>query len=285
MAIQYVDITTLTEYTGDDLSGNEPIQVSASAFTTIGGIIDFGETKYGGRPKMLEMPNSFIQLSKSSSSASISNVIMSVSTGWNDFVSKVSSANLVYTRSGLAALNQYRIFVNTTTSNLTNTVSFFDVSNNQITTRSITYKSSDGTYSFKINVIDINAIAEDIKEIPSGSFKYQNTNIFDYPKPGDYILGVSNAGTSVINLRASDFLVANNHTCKIALNGATTKVQIVTDNGIPPLVTDLAWEPSDFGGGSQDRIVYTITAFASHNNPQASQVWFFIDAELYRLRS
>ena len=65
----------------------------------------------------------------------------------------------------------------------------------------------------------------------------------------------------------------------------TVKVQIVTDNGIPPLVTDAAWEPSDFGGGTEDRIVYTITAFASSNNPSASQIWFFIDAELYRSRT
>lgn len=73
--------------------------------------------------------------------------------------------------------------------------------------------------------------------------------------------------------------------CKIAVPAVTTKVQIVTDNGIPPLVTDAAWEPSDFGGGTQDKIVYTITAFASSNNPKARQVWFFIDAELYRLRA
>ena len=73
--------------------------------------------------------------------------------------------------------------------------------------------------------------------------------------------------------------------CKIVVPGATAKIKIVTDNGIPPLVTDAAWEPSDFGGGTQDRIVYTITAFASNNNPAASQIWFFIDAELYRLRT
>lgn len=282
MAVQYVDITTLTEYTGDDLSGNEPIQVSASAFTTIGGIADFGEKKFGDRPTILEIPNSLFALSGSSSSAAISNVINSVASGWNDFMSKVSSANLVYSRTGLAALNQYRIFASTVTSNLTNSVSFYDVANNQLSSRVITYNSSSDTYSIKITNYDLNSIVDDI---PSGAFKYQTFNVFDYPKPGDYILGIYSQGTSVINLKASDFLVANNHVCKIVVPAVTTKVQIVTDNGIPPLVTDAAWEPSDFGGGTQDRIVYTITAFASNNNPSASQIWFFIDAELYRLRT
>lgn len=282
MAVQYVDITTLTEYTGDDLSGNEPIQVSASAFTTIGGIADFGEKKFGDRPTILVIPNSLLALSESSSSAAISNVINSVASGWNDFMSKVSSANLVYTRTGLAALNQYRIFASTVTSNLTNSVSFYDVANNQLTSRVITYNSSADTYSIKITNYDLNSIVGDI---PSGAFKYQTSNVFDYPKPGDYILGIYSQGKSVINLKASDFLVDNNHVCKIVVPGVTTKVQIVTDNGIPPLVTDAAWEPSDFGGGTQDRIVYTITAFASNNNPSASQIWFFIDAELYRLRT
>ena len=259
MAVQYVDITTLTEYTGDDLSGNEPIQVSASAFTTIGGIADFGEKKFGDRPTILEIPNSLFALSESSSSAAISNVINSVASGWNDFMSKVSSANLVYSRTGLAALNQYRIFASTVTSNLTNSVSFYDVANNQLSSRVITYNSSSDTYSIKITNYDLNLIVDDI---PSGAFKYQTSNVFDYPKPGDYILGIYSQGTSVINLKASDFLVANNHVCKIVVPAVTTKVQIVTDNGIPPLVTDAAWEPSDFGGGTQDRIVYTITAFA-----------------------
>lgn len=282
MAVQYVDITTLTEYTGDDLSGNEPIQVSASAFTTIGGIADFGEKKFGDRPTILEIPNSLFALSESSSSAAISNVINSVASGWNDFMSKVSSANLVYSRTGLAALNQYRIFTSTVTSNLTNSVSFYDVTNDQLSLRVITYNSSSDTYSIKITNYDLYSIVDDI---PSGAFKYQTSNVFDYPKPGDYILGIYSQGTSVINLKASDFLVANNHVCKIVVPAVTTKVRIVTDNGIPPLVTDAAWEPSDFGGGTQDRIVYTITAFASNNNPSASQIWFFIDAELYRLRT
>lgn len=282
MAVQYVDITTLTEYTESDLNGNEPIQVSASAFTTVNAINEFGEAKFGGRPTMLEMPNSLIRLNNGSSSAAISNVINSVASGWNDFMSKVSSANLVYSRTGLAAFNQYRIFASTVTSNLTNSVSFYDVANNQLSSRVITYNSSSDTYSIKITNYDLNSIVDDI---PSGAFKYQTSNVFDYPKPGDYILGIYSQGKSVINLKASDFLVANNHVCKIVVPAVTTKVQIVTDNGIPPLVTDAAWEPSDFGGGTQDRIVYTITAFASSNNPSASQVWFFIDAELYRLRA
>lgn len=282
MAVQYVDITSLSEYTKSDLNGNEPIQVSASAFTTVNAINEFGETKFGGRPTMLKMPNSFINLNNGSSSAAISNVINSVSSGWTDFVSKVSSANIVYSRTNLAALNNYRIFVATITSNLTNTVSFVDVSNNTITLRVITYNSSSNTYTFKLTSYNVDTIKN---SIPTGSFKYQTSNVFDYPKPGDYILGIYSQGTSVINLKASDFLVDNNHVCKIAVPAVTTKVQIVTDNGIPPLVTDAAWEPSDFGGGTQDKIVYTITAFASNNNPMASQVWFFIDAELYRLRA
>lgn len=282
MAVQYVDITSLSEYTESDLNGNEPIQVSASAFTTVNAINEFGEAKFGGRPTMLELPNSFINLNNGSSSAAISNVINSVSSGWTDFVSKVSSANIVYSRSGVAALNSYRIFVATITSNLTNTVSFVDVSNNTITLRVITYNSSSNTYTFKLTSYNVYTIKN---SIPTGSFKYQTYNVFDYPKPGDYILGIYSQGTSVINLKASDFLVANNHACKIVVPAVTTKVQIVTDNGIPPLVTDAAWEPSDFGGGTQDRIVYTITAFASSNNPSASQIWFFIDAELYRLRT
>lgn len=282
MAVQYVDITSLSEYTESDLNGNEPIQVSASAFTTVNAINEFGEAKFGGRPTMLELPNSFINLNDGSSSAAISNVINSVSSGWTDFVSKVSSANIVYSRSGVAALNNYRIFVATITSNLTNTVSFVDVSNNTITLRVITYNSSSSTYIFKLTRYNVDTIKN---SIPTGSFKYQTSNVFNYPKPGDYILGIYSQGTSVINLKASNFLVDNNHVCKIVVPAATTKVQIVTDNGIPPLVTDAAWEPSDFGGGTQDRIVYTITAFASNNNPSASQIWFFIDAELYRLRT
>lgn len=282
MAVRYVDITSLSEYTESDLNGNEPIQVSASAFTTVNAINEFGEAKFGGRPTMLELPNSFINLNNGSSSAAISNVINSVSSGWTDFVSKVSSANIVYSRSGVAALNDYRIFVSIITSNLTNAASFVDVSNNTITLRVITYNSSSNTYTFKLTSYNVDTIK---KSIPTGSFKYQTYNVFDYPKPGDYILGIYSQGKSVINLKASDFLVANNHACKIVVPAVTTKVQIVTDNGIPPLVTDAAWEPSDFGGGTEDRIVYTITAFASSNNPSASQIWFFIDAELYRLRT
>lgn len=282
MAVQYVDITSLTEYTESDLNGGEPIQVSASAFTTVNAINEWGETKFGGRPTMLEMPNSFISLNNGSSSASISNVINSVSSGWTDFVSKVNSANIVYSRSGLAALNNFRIFTTTTTSNLTNSVSFVDVSSNTITLRLITYRSSSSSYTFKLTSYNIDTIS---KSIPTGSFKYQTVNVFDYPKPGDYILGVYSASKSVINLKASDFLIANNHTCKIAVPYNTTKVQVVTDNGIPPLMTDLAFKPSDFGASQNDRIVYTVTAFASSNNPSSSQIWFFIDAELYRLRT
>lgn len=282
MAVQYVDITSLSEYTESDLNGNEPIQVSASAFTTVNAINEFGETKFGGRPTMLEMPNSFINLTNGSSSAAISNVINSVSSGWTDFVSKVSSANIVYSRTNLAALNNYRIFVATITSNLTNTVSFVDVSSNTITLRIITYNSSNSTYTFKLTNYNVDTIKN---SIPTGSFKYQTANVFDYPKPGDYILGVYSAATSVINLKASDFLIDNNHTCKVVVPYNTTKVQVVTDNGIPPLMTDLAFEPSDFGANTNDRIVYTITAFASNNNPSASRIWFFIDAELYRLRT
>lgn len=282
MAVQYVDITSLSEYTESDLNGNEPIQVSASAFTTINAINEWGETKFGGRPTMLEMPDSFIKLNNGSSSAAISNVINSVSSGWTDFVSKVSSANIVYSRSNLAALNYYRIFVATITSNLTNTVSFVDVSSNVITLRVITYNSSNSTYTFKLTSYNVDTIKN---SIPTGSFKYQTSNVFDNPKPGDYILGVYSAPKAVINLRASDFLIDNNHICKVAVPYNTTNVQVVTDNGIPPLITDLAFYPSDFDANIDDRIVYTITAFASNNNPSASQVWFFIDAELYRLRT
>lgn len=282
MAVQYVDITSLSEYTESDLNGNEPIQVSASAFTTVNAINEWGETKFGSRPTMLKMPNSFINLNDGSSSAAISNVINSVSSGWTDFVSKVSSANIVYSRTNLAALNYYRIFVATITSNLTNTVSFVDVSNNIITLRAIIYNSSNSTYTFKLTSYNVDTI---FNSIPTGSFKYQTGNVFNYPKPGDYILGVYSAPTSVINLRASDFLIDNNHTCKIAVPYNTTKVQVVTDNGIPPLMTDLAFKPTDFDANPNDRIVYTITAFASNNNPSARQVWFFIDAELYRLRT
>lgn len=281
MAVQYVDITSLSEYTESDLNGNEPIQVSASAFTTVNAINEFGETKFGGRPTMLKMPNSFINLNDGSSSAAISSVINSVSSGWTDFVSKVSSANIVYSRSGVAALNNYRIFVATITSNLTNVVSFVDVSNNTITLRAIRYNSSSDTYNFKLTSYNVDTIKN---SIPTGSFKYQTSNVFNYPKPGDYILGVYSSVTSVINLKASDFLIDNNHTCKVVVPNST-KVQVVTDNGIPPLMTDLAFKPSDFGANPDDRIVYTITAFASNNNPSASQIWFFIDAELYRLRT
>lgn len=282
MAVQYVDITSLSEYTESDLNGNEPIQVSASAFTTVNAINEWGETKFGGRPTMLGMPNSFLRLDNNSSSAAISNVINFVSSGWTDFVSKVNSANIVYCRSNLTALNSYKIFVATTTSNLTNTASFVDVYSNTITLRIITYNSSNNTYTFKLTSYNVDTIK---KSIPTGSFKYQTANVFNYPKPGDYILGVYSAATSVINLKASDFLIDNNHTCKVVVPYNTTKVRVVTDNGIPPLMTDWAFEPTDFNANTDDRIVYTITAFASNNNPSASQVWFFIDAELYRLRT
>lgn len=282
MAVQYVDITSLSEYTESDLNGNEPIQVSASAFTTVNAINEWGETKFGGRPTMLEMPNSFIKLNNGSSSAAISNVINSVSSGWTDFISKVSSANIVYSRSNLAALNNYMIFVSTITSNLTNTVSFVNVSSNTIILRIIKYNSSNSTYAFKLTNYNIDTIKD---SIPTGSFKYQSANVFDYPKPGDYIFGVYSNSTAVINLRASDFLIDNNHTCKVVVPYNTTKVQVVTDNSIPPLMTDLAFEPSNFGANPNDRIVYTITSFASNNNPSEKQVWFFIDAELYRLRT
>ena len=282
MAVQYIDITSLSEYTESDLNGNEPIQVSASAFTTVNAINEFGEAKFGGRPTMLKMPTSFINLTDGSSSEDISNVINSVSSGWTDFVSKVNSANIVYSRTGIAALNNYRIFVATITSNLTNIVSFVDVSNNTITLRVIKYNSSNSTYTFKLTSYNIYTI---LNSIPTGSFKYQTGNVFDHPKPGDYILGVYSAPTAVINLKASDFLIANNHTCKVVVPYNTTKVQVVTDNGISPLMTDLAFEPSDFGANTNDRIVYTITAFASNNNPSAKEIWFFIDAELYRLRT
>lgn len=282
MAVQYVDITSLSEYTENDLNGNEPIQVSASAFTTVNAINEWGETKFGGRPTMLEMPNSLINLNSGSSSAAISNVINSVSSGWTDFVSKVSSANIVYSRTNLAALNNYKIFVGTTTSNLTNTVSFVDLTNNTITLRVITYDSSSRTYTFKLTSYNVDTIKN---SIPTGSFKYQTGNVFNYPKPGDYMLGVYSAATSVINLRASDFLIDNNHICKVVVPYNTVKVQVVTDNGISPLMTDLAFEPTDFNANSNDRIVYTITAFATDNNPSARQVWFFVDAELYRSRT
>lgn len=282
MAVQYVDITSLSEYTESDLDGNEPIQVSAAAFTTINAINEWGETKFGGRPTMLEMPHSFINLNDGSSSAAISNVINSVSSGWTNFVSKVNSANIVYSRSNLAALNSYRIFIATTTSNVANAVSFVDMSGNTVTLRVIKYNSSNSTYTFKLTSYNVDTI---YNSIPTGSFKYQTSNVFDYPKPGDYMLGVYSPATSVINLRASDFLINNNHTCKVVVPYNTTKVQVVTDNGIPPLMTDLAFEPSDFGANTNDRIVYTITAFATDDNPSARQVWFFIDAELYRLRT
>lgn len=48
-------------------------------------------------------------------------------------------------------------------------------------------------------------------------------------------------------------------------------------------ITSLSeYTESDLNGNEP---IYTITAFASNNNPSASQVWFFIDAELYRLRT
>lgn len=282
MAVQYVDITSLSEYIASHLNGNEPIQVSASAFTTVNAINEFGEIKFGGRPTMLKLPNSFMGLNNGSSSADISNVINSVSSGWTNFVSKVGSANIIYSRSGLTTLNYYRIFVATITSKWTDSVSFVDVSNSTITLRVITYDSSKNTYTFRLTSYNVDTIKN---SIPTGSFKYQTSNVFDYPKPGDYILGVYSDAKSVINLRASDFLIYNNHTCKVVVPYNTVKVQVVTDNGIPPLMTDLAFEPSDFNANTNDRIVYTITAFASHDNPSASQVWFFIDAELYRLRT
>lgn len=282
MAVQYVDITSLSEYTESDLNGNEPIQVSASAFTTVNAINEWGETKFGGRPTMLKMPNSFIALTDGSSSEAISNVINSVSSGWTDFISKVSSANIVYSRTDVEALNSYKIFVATIASTWRNAISFVDVSNSIITLRVIAYNSSNSTYTFKLTSYDVDTIKN---SIPTGSFKYQTGNVFDYPKPGDYILGVYSDATSVINLRASDFLIDNNHTCKVVVPYNTVKVQVVTDNGIPPLITDLAFEPSDFNANPNDRIVYTITAFASDNNPSERQIWFFIDAELYRLRT
>lgn len=284
MAVQYVDITTLTEYTGDDLSGNEPIQVSASAFTTIGGITDFGEKKFGDRPTMLVLPNSLLNLTESSSSAAISNVINSVASGWNDFVSKVSSANLVYSRTNRSALNQYRVFISTITSNLTNTVTFMDVANNQLTLRIITYTASSSTYSFKLNVYSIPDI---VNKIPKGEFKYiANTNTISGLKSGDYLLLVNASSKDItVNLSAANFNETNNHICKFCIPGDTETITVTTDNGIPPLMTYYAMNPIELGGVAGDRIVYTISVFGSHSNPSNSQIWLFLNAELYHLNA
>jgi hypothetical protein len=283
MAVQYVDITSLSEYTESDLNGNEPIQVSASAFTTVNAINEWGETKFGGRPTILEIPWSFFSLNESSSSDTISNFVNSVAPeGWDDFKSKIRASNLFYSRSSGAVLSIFVVFNRVISADLTNSVSFVWMTSSQLLMTVINYASRESTYTCNTSNYNIPTI---IKDIPTGSFKYQTANVFDYPKPGDYILGVYSAATSVINLKASDFLIDNNHTCKIAVPYNTTKVQVVTDNGIPPLMTDLAFEPTDFNANTNDRIVYTITAFASSNDPSSSQVWFFIDAELYRLRT
>ncbi len=283
MAVEFVEITDLTEYLASDLDGNEPLQVSGTAFTTVGGIIDFGEKKYGSRPTILEIPWSFFSLNESSSSDTISNFVNSVAPeGWDDFKSKIRASNLFYSRSSGTVLSIFVVFNRVISADLTNSVSFIWITDSQLLMTVINYASRESTYTCKTSNYNISTI---IKDIPTGSFKYQTKNVFDYPKPGDYILGIYTNSTSVINLKASDFLVANNHTCKVVVPANTTKVQVVTDNGIPPLMTDFAFEPSDLGGGnSNDRIVYTITAFASSNDPSSSQVWFFVDAEIYRLR-
>ena len=135
---------------------------------------------------------------------------------------------------------------------------------------------------------EIGALLEKIEnlqpvELPQSRFVYQTGNTFN-PVAGDFAIGIYNQGTSVINLKASDYLDPHNRISKVVVPGPTTKVSVVTDNGIPALYSDMAWEPSDLGGGTQDRIVYTITAFATSDNPTSSQIRFFVDAEVYRLR-
>ena len=135
---------------------------------------------------------------------------------------------------------------------------------------------------------EINALLEKIEnlqpvELPQNRFVYQTENTFN-PVAGDFIIGIYSQGTSTINLKASDYLDPHNRISKVVVPGPTTKVTINTDNGISALTTDFANEPSDLGGGTQDRIMYTITAFATSNNPTSSQIWFFVDAEIYRLR-
>ena len=120
-------------------------------------------------------------------------------------------------------------------------------------------------------------------ELPQNRFIYQTGNIFN-PVAGDFIIGIYSQGPAVINLKASDYLDPHNRISKVVVPGPTTKVAINTDNGIPALTTDFANDPSDLGGGTQDRIMYTITAFATSNNPTSSQIWFFVDAELYKIR-
>lgn len=274
MAVEFVEITDLTEYLASDLDGNEPLQISGTAFTTINEMVEFGQKKYPS-PNILEIPNSLFNLTSSSSSSTIKKEVLKVGSSWADFVGKINAADLIYSRINAAAANTYWSQINMVTSNLKNVVTFKYYKNDLFYTLQIEYVSSSDTYSCTLQTVSI----------PKGTWVYKNgESVLNDVQAGTHAILINPSGDIVVNLDADSFTKSNNTVCKVVVPGPTTKVTVNTGNGIPALYSDMAWEPSDLGGGTQDRILFRIEAISTSANPTSAHIWFFVDAEVYRLR-
>ena len=278
MAVEYVNITDLSEWVGSELGGNEPIQVSATAFTTIGAIADFIQSKYP-TPKMLEIPWDIINLETTSPSNTISNAISKMATDWSDFMSKIRSAQFMFARNPNNIIDNYVCQIDCVVGQMTNAVSFY-------------YQMNNINYFLNIKRISSNPVTYACLKTqfkkPITSWKYLNgqSNLGTI-SAGDNIMVISpNSATITAEIDASTFIYPNNTVARICVPAPTTKVNLTLDNEIPVLYSDMAWEPSDFGGGTQDRILYTLTAMSTSNNPSVSgtQIWMFADAQIFKIR-
>lgn len=284
MAITYTDINELTDLAPNEISNSSKIQLNSTSCATVSSLAEksimIAESN-DWLPITIELPANFSTFTTDTTSEEIKDAINTVASNWSDFLNKLSNADTVIIKND-AVINENCEIINITSSTVTNTCNLIYIKSTILYDMLIYYNTSSQTYSCTKNNM------YNISHVPKGSFRYQTSNVVDNVLPGDHILLVNAPDKIVINLKASDFsntAVRNNHVCKIAVPGTVTTVAINTDNGIPALITDAAKEPSDFGGGTQDKIVYTITSFASSNSPNSSQIWFFVDAELYRLNA
>lgn len=278
MAVEYVNITDLSEWVGSELGGNEPIQVSATAFTTIGAIADFIQSKYP-TPKMLEIPWDIINLETTSPSNTITKAISKMATDWSDFVSKIRSAQFMFTRNPNTIIDNYVCQIDCVVEQRTNSVSFYYQLNN------INYFLN--IQRMALNPVMYGCIKTQFKK-PVTSWTYLNgqSNIGTI-SAGNNIMVISPPSSKITaEIDASTFIYPNNTVARICVPGPTTKVNLTLDNGIPVLYSDMAWEPSDLGGGTQDRILYTLTAMSTNNNPSPSgaEIWMFADAQIFKIR-
>lgn len=284
MAITYTDINELTELAPNEINVNSKIQLNASSCATVSSLAEKSimiAEDNDWLPIIIELPANFATFTTDTPSEEIEDAINTIATNWSDFLNKIDHANVIYIKNN-AVVDQHYEVINAVSSTVTNTLNIFFFNGVNLYDVIIYYNTSAQTYSCT------RSNSYNISYIPKGSFRYQTASVVDNVLPGDHVLLVNTTGNIVINLKASNFSdlsARNNHVCKIAVPATVTTVAISTDNGIPALITDAAKEPSDFGGGTQDKIVYTITSFASSNSPNSSQIWFFVDAELYRLNA